>query len=202
MKKLFATALLVFVFSAAVSAQEYLTNVAYSIGLPMNKTSDFINQTSYIGFVIDGRRFINKNVTAGISIGWNVFHYEAHKTVEFDNIAATGRQYRYINSWPITLNMHYYFGNRRSIRPFIGLNAGVQYMYQRLEFGVFVRNTDNWHFLLAPEGGLLIPLSREVSFFASAKYHYAFDSGSTVLDDPDNTQEYVSINLGFSFLGF
>ena len=97
-------------------------------------------------------------------------------------------------------NMHYYFGKRRDVRFYVGANAGLYYILQRLDLGVWRIDSDNWHFGLAPEVGVLIPLADgQTQFFVNAKYNYAFDSGTGLGNKDDNYYSYWGINFGFAF---
>jgi outer membrane protein W len=172
------------------------------MAVPTGNSREFIENTSYIGFVIDGRRFADRNVTYGIQFGWNIFHEETKETINIERGAISGRQFRYYNMWPILVNAHYYLGRKRDFRTYIGAGIGTYYILQRYELGVFMLESNNWHFGIAPEIGFLIPVSRTVSVNTSIKYNYAFDSGKSVWGDDDNAHSFVSLNVGLAFTGF
>jgi len=206
MKLKFITIILMFI-SVNLFAQDFLGILSYNTALPMGKTSDFISDYSWKGFAFEGRTFTNRNWSFGGIFGWNVFNEKSTDLVNIDreNTASDvqGTQVRYINSFPIMANGHYYFGKRRdAARLYLGLAVGVYYITQRFEIGVFGLESNNWHFGLAPEAGVLIALGRTTALTLSAKYNYAFDAGNTVYGDPDNSQSYLGINIGLAFYGY
>ena len=86
------------------------------------------------------------------------------------------------------------------MRAFIGLNAGMYYILQRLDVGVYRLDNDNWHFGMAPEAGIIIPFDGDnTAFYVGARYNYAFDSGTTLGGNENNFYSFYEINLGFAF---
>jgi outer membrane protein W len=192
--------------SINLSAQGFLGAISYSTALGMGNTGDYIDNFSYKGFQFEGRSFTNRNWTFGGTFGWNVFDQKITDMIhieEGDKVSdIDGTQVRYINSFPMMVNGHYYFLKRRSpVRPFLGLNVGVYYITQRFELGVFQIERDNWHFGFAPEAGVLIPIGN-MAIMANAKYNYAFSAGQSVTGSTDNTQAYMSFNIGLVFMGY
>jgi hypothetical protein len=96
-------------------------------------------------------------------------------------------------------NMHYYFGKRKDLRFYMGANAGLYYILQRLDIGVWRIDSNNWHFGLAPEAGVLIPLDGQSHIIINLKYNYAFDAGTGLGGKEDNYYSYWGLNFGFAF---
>ena len=109
--------------------------------------------------------------------------------------AITGLQDRTINAIPIMLNAHQYFGKRKGIRPYIGLNAGGFWMLQRFDIGIYRFQEDEWQWGIAPEIGVLVPLKGNSSIIVNGKYNYAFTGDSPVGGDINN--EYWMIGIGY-----
>ena len=65
--------------------------------------------------------------------------------------------------------------------------------------GVYRIDNDNWHFGLAPEAGLIIPLDGDASLDLGARYNYAFDSGTALGGAENNFYSFWEINIGFAF---
>lgn len=192
--------------SISLSAQQFLGVVSYSMGLSNGNTSDYIGDFSFRGFQFEGRTFTNRNFTFGGSFGWNVFDSQSSDIIHLENgddaSDIQGTQVRYINSFPIMANGHYYFLKRRDpIRPFIGLNVGLYYITQRFQLGIYQKENNNWHFGFAPEAGLLIPVGN-VAIMANAKYNYALSAGKPLGSGTDNSQSYMSFNIGLVFMGY
>lgn len=175
MKKIFLT----FLFAATtllVSAQDNSFRMTYDVAVPLGKmTDDFIDKTSWRGISADSRWGIKPNVTIGFLLGWQIF------AQRFDNVTQVtsdgsvtfhGTQFRYINSFPIQLNTHYYLGEEDSVRPWIGLGVGTAYSNQRMQVGFFETRNNVWSFTLTPQAGLDIPINDETSLMLHARYNY------------------------------
>lgn len=184
-------------------AQELLTNVTWNIGIPVSKMNEFTSDVSYRGFTISGRRFLDKENSIGFMGGWNIFDEKNYNSINISpgNGSGTisGTQVRSVNSFPLLVGFHHHFGNKKDLRVFVGLNAGMYYILQRLDIGVYRFDNDNWHFGLAPETGVILPLDGGTSFHFGGRYNYAFDSGTALGGSENNYYSYWEINLGLSF---
>lgn len=192
--------------SISISAQQFLGVASYSTALGTGNTGDFISDFSYKGFQFEGRTFTNRNWTFGGSFGWNIFDAKLSELihVEDGNEAADiqGTQLRYINSFPIMVNGHYYFLKRRDpVRPFLGMNVGLYYINQRFELGIYQVEENNWHFGFAPEAGVLIPVG-DISIMLNVKYNYALSAGKPIGGGTDNSHSYLTFNIGLVFSGY
>jgi outer membrane protein W len=184
-------------FSINSFSQGSMFGMSYQMALPVGSTSDYISTFSGRGFGIDYKAFVSPEVAVGGSIGWNVF-YEAipEETYEFNDgtNALTGKQWRYINSFPFLLTVDYFFGDYGDPRFFVGGGIGAYRIYQRIDMGIFTSEPREWAFGLAPQVGVAVPLNRDAYFLGSVRFNYAFASGD--LKDPTT---YIGINLGFAW---
>ena len=201
--KLKSIFLIILFISIPSIAQESLTNLSWEIGLPTSKMGQYMGKESYRGFGLDFKKFLTKNTSVGLSIGWNLFDQRLDESINLstENISGTvsGTQIRYINTFPILVNCNYYIGKRNDLRTFIGLGAGMYYVLQRLDIGVYRIDSKNWHIGIAPEGGLLIPVfDSGTTFLAAVRYNYAFDAGKSIGGNENNFYSYWSIRLGIS----
>lgn len=192
--------------SVSISAQQFLGVASYSTALGVGNTGDFVSDFSYKGFQFEGRSFTNRNWTFGGTFGWNIFDTQISELIHLEDgdqaADVQGTQIRYVNSFPIMANGHYYFMKRKDpVRPFLGLNVGVYYISQRFEMGIYQIEENNWHFGFAPEVGFLIPLG-EVSIMLNAKYNYALTAGEPIGKGTDNSHSYVTFNIGLVFSGY
>ena len=185
--------------AVSLSAQRYMTVLSYNTALATGNTGDFVSNFSWRGFAIEGRRFVQKNISVGINFGWNIFDEKNGETIQLENGAVSGTQIRYLNSFPIMVNAHYYFGNKRNFRGFLGLNVGTYAINQRFDIGIWTINNDNWHFGVAPEIGFIIPAGRQTSVIFSVKYNYAFSAGTSLMGKDSNDHSYIGFNLGLGF---
>ena len=181
--------LLVLLMVSASSGQD-LVSLSYQTAVPMSSTSDFIEKTSFRGFGMEWRQFVQSDISAGIAFNWNVFHQVRSELAERGNIQISGTQNRTLNILPLLVTGHYYMAKRGTTRAYAGLAAGAFFVKNRLDIGVFSFNDDSWHFGVAPEIGLEIPISLDTAGLISIKYDYAFKSGDK------EAQSYVGINFG------
>lgn len=205
MKWLYSS-ILVLIITASVSAQS-LGSLTYNVSFPTSKLQDFVNDVSWRGFGLEGRWFSNKNISVGLSFAWTVFDQRTTELIQVVNEGVSGTvsgtQVRVVNSLPILATAHYYVGKRRDqFRFYFGTGAGMYYIKQRLEIGLVAFESDNWHFGLAPEAGVLISLNRDFTMIFNAKYNYAFSAGEPLGGGDDNSYAYWGINVGFVWQSF
>ncbi|MEE9450829.1 MAG: OmpW family outer membrane protein [Ignavibacteriaceae bacterium] len=205
MKWLYSS-ILILIITASVSAQS-LGSMTYNVSFPTGKLNDYIDEISWRGIGIEGRWFSNKNISFGLSSGWNVFDQRTNEliNIEKDGISGTisGTQIRTINAVPLLATAHYYTGKRRDqFRFYFGAGAGMYYIKQRLEIGLVAFESDNWHFGLAPEAGVLVSINRDFMMILNTKYNYAFSAGEPLDGGDDNTYAYWGINVGFVWQSF
>jgi opacity protein-like surface antigen len=182
----------------STAAQNLFIGFSYGMGIPTGDTKEFIGNTSFRGMAFDWRKLVGERVSAGFHIGWSVFDEETLETASRPGVDVTGKQFRYINAFPILANFYYYLGNNRSFRPYIGGEAGAYIIEQRLEVGLYALEEHNWHFGLAPAGGVSFPLSDEMFTFVNARYNYAFKSGNTI----DHSWWSINIGIGSASYSF
>ncbi len=197
----FSIIFLVIVLTVGAFAQSTSTAVTYNVGLPVSKAKNYLDKATFLGFGIELRNNFERNMSFGGSFSWNIFDQLIRdETIILPNAAVTGTQIRYINSFPLMVNAHYYFGDRRfEVTPYAGLNVGMYYIIQRLEIGVRALESSNWHFGVAPEGGFYIPLSRYNFLTMTARYNYAFDSGTALGGNENNFYAYWGFNIGLGW---
>jgi len=191
MKKLiFSLALSIFAIGAM--AQSAAWNFNYMIAMPMGESKDWVDQTSFRGFSLDGRSFIQDNYSIGGSMSWQGFYEKReNQLIETDNADIFGDQFRYINSFNVSIDAHYYFGQPYGIRPYIGAGVGPYYVSQRGDLGLYSLLWEGWHFGVRPEVGVFIPFNNsDYGLNLGAKYHYIFKSKDTI------TNQYLAFNIG------
>jgi len=194
LKVVAATLLLAAVAHAPAQAQgRWFYAFGYQMSVPLSNTQDFTDNLSWRGANFEARKGIKPGMTAGLSLGWHVFDEETDEVVSFDKLDVSGDQLRYINSFPILVNVHKYFGSEGRPRPFVGLNAGGYIMEHRLEIGLVALEETNFHFGFAPELGVVVPLEGNSAVYLSGRYNYAFSAGS--VDD----QSYVGVSVGYAW---
>jgi outer membrane protein W len=203
MKTIFSIIISLFI-SVQVFAQDDHFGMSWDITVPLGETSDYISETSFLGFTMQWRKFVTPNVSLGASFSWNVLDSRSFETQEFnfkpDGVdrqiagALSGEQFRYLNSFPMVVEAAYYLGDpyESKVRPYGGLGVGVTPIQKRTEIGLVAITDTNWHFTLAPEIGILIPLD-QVDLFAAANYNYAFKANNSI------DYSFITFNIGLMF---
>lgn len=202
--KYILAAILVLLVAANAFGQNKITAFHYNISIPDQDLKNYISDTSWLGFGFDGRWFVSPDrpITLGISLGWQVFDEHTNETIVTENAALTGQQGRYVNSFPMMVTGHYYFGNKDKMWVFAGGGVGTYYIVQRFDVGVFAVEEDNWHFGFYPELGVQIPLQeRDAALFISGRYNFALAAGESVTGD-EKDFNYWGFNVGFAYNGW
>jgi hypothetical protein len=182
-------ALFLFVSSVAFSQGTYLGGT-YSIGIPLGGMDNYISAGSFRGANFEGLKELNSKVAVGWILGWNVFSEKrANEVYTKDNLTVTGTQYRYMNLFPMLARGIYEFGETGSTRPFIGAGTGVTADIAKTNIGLYSFQKTAWHFTIAPEIGIKIPLGY-TSLTGSLRYTYGVKTKEL------GNLSYFSINLG------
>jgi outer membrane protein W len=174
------------------------TSVNYMISLPMGDTQDYIEKASFRGFGFETGKFINDNIAIGFGLAWNVFNENiSNEFIQSGNLTISGKQFRYVNSFPIYINSSYYFSEEDAkIKAYAGLGIGTLSKIQRTDIGIYTFEDKQWHFALYPHAGVLFALGPDAHINLNARYHQAFAAG-----DSDAVQ-YLTINLGLHYIFF
>lgn len=195
MKKYIITLAIGFISIAGFS--QSLWNITYNMASPVGETKDFADKMSFRGFGVDGRGFVNNNITIGGSWNWNVFYDRRDNAyLEKETAVIHGTQFRYVNTMPFMVNTHYYFGKDGGIRPFVGTGGGAMWKEEKLQIGTLSQTDNAWQFGLAPEIGAFIPLSSSFIVYVSAKYTHGFAT------DKLSKTSYINFGIGIGWESF
>jgi len=165
--------------------------INYEISFPSGPdTADFVDETSFRGIGFEGRWFQNQRQSLGYSVDWNVLHESTSDAFSLGNTTVSGKQERTINTFPMLVTGHYYMGPDKMF--FTGLGAGLYFMEQRFDIGVYSFTDSSWHLGLAPEVGFSYPLTYDVRALLSLRYNYGFQASDTTLS-------YWTLKVGFAF---
>lgn len=193
-KYLLTLAIISFMLVHESSAQRSLLSLNYAVTVPTANTSNYIDETSGRGFVMEYQRFINENWAIGGEIGHTtLYKKEGNKVYNEGSAALSGIQYRYQYNWPILVTANYFVVTGEAIRPYFGLGMGTVAHDRRIDMGIFTSEEVYWQFALRPEAGILYQVSPGMAFRFGAKYYQAFESGG--LDGQSN----LGLNLGVVF---
>ncbi len=178
--------------SNAAQAQEWYGGVSYGLATPVSDTKDFTGGTSWRNWGVDVLAIVRPNTSVGVSFAWNVFNDVTTEVSSLQQVDIQGTQFRYINSFPMMLNIREYRGTPGGMRPFFGLGVGTQLVKQRVDVGQWRISENTWHFALAPEIGVVLPVRSDAKLFISGKYNYAVKAS-------DRTHSYFAFNIGIAW---
>jgi hypothetical protein len=181
----------IFLMASSVSfCQGTYLGGTYSIGVPLGGIDNYISAGSFRGANFEGLKELNSNLAVGWVLGWNVFYEKrTNEVYTNDNLTLTGTQYRYMNLFPMLARGLYEFGGVEGSRPFIGSGLGVTADIAKTNIGLYSFQKTGWHFTVAPELGIKIPLGYG-TITTSLRYTYGVKTSE--LDQIS----YFSINLG------
>ncbi len=193
--KIYFTIIVLAVTLTYTAAQSSLFTIAYSTAAPLGSTGDYISNYSWRGMSIEGRYFIQTNMSLGFYTAWNVFNQSlTDHEQDFGNGFLYGKQYRYINAYPILMVGHYHFLPNSAVRPYLGAGIGTYSMNRRTEMGLYYSETKSWHFGVQPEAGLWFDVAPYVNLMIAAKYNYA------VKTNKSDAYSFLNINIGMTFV--
>ncbi len=181
-------------FSNAAQGQDWYWGINYGMASPFQDTKEFAEGTSWRNFGMDVLAVVRPNTAVGLSFGWNVFNEitPSSDVSSLENIDVGGTKFRYINSLPMLVTIRQFMGTRGGTRPFFGLGVGTQLVKRAVDVSVFRISEDTWHFALAPEIGVTLPLRSDATWYLSAEYNYAVKSS-------DQTHSYLGLNIGVAW---
>jgi len=200
MKKIIVTLILVLAFGASF-AQQYHWRLTYDMSQPIGEmNTEFISRYSWRGMGVDNRWMISDKLSVGAYFAWHVFYQAAGNVTqsnESGTITANGTQFRYLNSWVMQANAHYYLGTEGQINPWVGLGVGTAYNVQRTEIGFYAVVWEPWSFALSPQIGLDIPITLGTDFMIGVRYNHWING-----DNAPINYTYLGFNVGFKFTPF
>ncbi len=171
-------------------------NFDWSMGFPMGDMKDFTDQPSFRGFQIEGRGFVTANIAIGGMGSWNVFYENTGWTTETlgDNGTIYGYKRRYVNAMPLMVTGHYYF-TQSGIQPYIGAGLGTYYIESRDFMGIYYVQGEAWHFGLAPEIGVVMPVGMgNTGINVNFKYNMAAKTKD------EQSYQWLGVNVGLTYL--
>lgn len=158
----------------------------YQWSLPAGDTKDFTDNDSWLGFAIEGRRFIAGDLSTSFLVGWTEFH---------DRTDQEDRNLRVI---PVMLGGQRYVGRPGGVQPYVGLYLGMYWIRQSLDSESSDFTADAVLFGLAPEVGLAIPLRPEVAMIIGTRYDVPFSGGDFL--GGGQSFRYWSLGLGLAYV--
>lgn len=168
--------------------------VTWQISGNTGDSGDFIDEISLLGFGIEGHSYFKRHFSVGLSFDWQVFDKQTTEPIELEGGTLSGKQFRYINTFPMLLNLHLYAGDVHDFRMFLGAGVGAYYIMRRLQFGLANIEDKDWFFGGGPEFGFMIPMG-ETYFYTSGRVNYAVRS----LDDTEDAYIWWTAKIGIAY---
>ena len=179
----------------AHAGAQVLGGLTYSWANPAGDLSDkFIGNDSWLGVSVEGRRFLNPNMTVGISAGYTAFYESTTEAIYFPGGTVSGEQYRSMNVFPLLLTGHLYSKAGGRIQTYIGLGVGVYYMRQLMDVGSGTVETTNWIMGFAPELGFILNKGAEKEIAIFGKYNYPANAGKYIGGESGSYQ-YLCVGI-------
>ncbi|MEA1896559.1 MAG: outer membrane beta-barrel protein [Bacteroidota bacterium] len=176
--------------------QEFYTNMTYDMSVPVGSTSDFISKTSFRGFTFNLGRFVTNEIAIDLRFSWNTF-YEARDfetyTIGDGTTSLTGKQFRYINSFPLTAGARYVMNPSSTFSPYFAAGLGAYKINERVDMGIYYNEDRIWHFGFYPEIGLFYDFAYNVGLNIYARYDYALKTKDA------SSYSYIAFGVGFHF---
>jgi hypothetical protein len=185
---------------SVTAAQTNVAGITYNYSFPAVDIDKYVGADSWYGFTVDLRREVTgrPNTLVGLSSGWHVFYDTVHEVIELEQGAISGEQYRSVNVIPILASATRLFGKDGETRPYVALHAGTYWVQQELDLGLYIYEVSNWHFGMAPEVGLTLPMRNDASVYVNARYHYLFPAGEYLGGD-SLTLPFLTLGVGIAW---
>lgn len=191
----FLKALIIIVFLSDTAYGQKFIGLSYKVAAPVGNTSDYIDKISFRGLEAELRTFLTERVSLGGSLGWQAYYESTgEQVIRGEDFALSGKQWRYINSFPLMLTGHYYSRPGGSFQFYGGLGLGIVHNIRRTDVGLYTFEESAWNFGLAPEVGVLVPVGITGDLHFALKYNQSFSGG-----DIDDDLGALALKLGYVF---
>ena len=202
MKYICIVALLVILSGSSYAQGIGFVGMNYNMGYSGPSSRDYVDSYSWRGFNFEMGDFLTPHFAVGIISGWNTFHERNTGVKQLDQGAVSGTQARHFGSFPILALGRYYFGEKmETVRAYVGGSIGTYSINQRFEIGTFMFEKRNWHFGLAPEAGVVVPVGPEgVGFIRfGMRYNHAFAAGESLAGE-GRAYSYWDFGVGIALV--
>ena len=167
------------------------------MSVPLGNTSDFISKTSFRGMTLRVGRFVTDDLAVDVRFSWNTF-YEAKDfetyTSEDGTSSVTGKQFKYINSFPLTAGARYVLNSSSDFSPYFAGGLGAYKINERVDMGIYYNEDKIWHFGFYPEIGFIYDFSYSVGLNVYARYDYALKTKDAT------SHSFLVFGIGLHFM--
>jgi hypothetical protein len=168
--------------------------LSYSVGMPMEKLNDYIEEVSPRGIALEVDLPIKPKWDVVLEAGWNHFYERVgDKVYTIETASISGVQYRYTNAVPMVAGLKYHIGGTESkskLKPYAGIGIGTTYINRNTDFGMYRFSVNNWQFAVRPELGLKYEYGPGRGINFGVKYYMNSEN-----DEMDG-QSFIAFNIG------
>lgn len=167
----------------------------WEMTLPVGSSADFASVFGVQSANFQFRYLGLGRASFGGLVAWDNWSTKGDQTTTAGNVTIGGIQARGVHINPLYARAQLSLFDIRDPSsnkipvPYAAFNLGGAYVVRRLDMGISALTADSWHWALAPEIGVELPLSPLV-FSVGGRFNYLFASG----DGPE--QLYFSFVIG------
>jgi hypothetical protein len=179
------------------SDSSLLIGGSWDLTQPVGSSTDFANVFSAQGVAFQVRYLGLGRTTFGGLAAWEGWSEKNDRTTVEGNVTVGGVQVHttWINTVFARAQASMFdiraASSRRRPVPYAALNFGGAHMVRRVDIGIHALTEESWHWAVAPEVGVEVPITR-VTVTAGARFNYLFSSG----EGPE--QLYFTFALGLA----
>jgi hypothetical protein len=155
---------------AQESIQNFSSLTSYALSFPTGDTRGFITTPSWLGLSWEGLWAVGRSAAAGMAFSVHDFNHDSFGTDNFEWGASTGQHQRTLLVTTAMATGRYYPKAPLTLRPYVGLGAGVVYSEESYRLGISQVDRSAVHIALAPEAGWQFPLVSSVDGVVSLRY--------------------------------
>lgn len=163
--------------------------------LPLGSSSEFVDQLGIPGASVEVQLLALAPIRFGALVAWHTISQKEPGLFQDGPVAVSGLQVRELSGNHLQARVHYVLGEKKPAQgkaqflPYVAAGLGGARSVRRVDIGIDRVIEEGWHFVVAPEAGLELPLG-PVTVIASARLNYLFQAGN----NPE--QMYLNFNLG------
>lgn len=180
-------------------------NKFFNISLDFNKplsNPDWVSKVSIQGFKIGFKKVLDERFSAGIDVNWSTYsQYQPTTTFVGPSSAITTDYFKYVNTYGIVLNWHYFpmpIGERKLL-PYVGVGLGASHHQFILYYNIYDDTESSWGFVARPEIGVMLPLGRKAGI--TAGFHFDYSTAKSTLFDYHDFMN-IGFHVGVLFMGY
>lgn len=201
MKRFIVLLALVISTVPSYAVRDWEFTATWNMGVPTGNLGRYIDEYGWAGIGGELQYNLDDRNKLGLASGWQRFEaFYRDELTQFPQGALFGSQVRRVASVPLTATIQHTMADRiDKIQPFFKFGAGVYWMTQWFEAGMYSFSNTTTHFGLMPSVGMNFRLNRQSNMILQLDYNAVFDAGETLGGQDDNSFSYIGIKVGFTF---